>query len=257
MDSKVIVITGASSGIGAALARQRAAIGDTLVLAARRSDRLAAVAETCGVRTLAVPADVTVRADVERLRDAALEAFGHVDVWVNNAGRGINRTVVDLSDDDLDEMFLVNTKAPLYGMQAIVPHFTQRGAGHLINVSTVLSRVSSATFRSAYSAAKAALNVLTANLRSDLRASHPGIRVSLIFPGGVPGEFQAASLGGTPSWNAPLKGARAQTPEEVAEVISRIVDDPQAEAYTLPVLRDLARRFAEDVETFEQLMTAP
>jgi NADP-dependent 3-hydroxy acid dehydrogenase YdfG len=256
MDSKVIVITGASSGIGAALARQRAAAGDTLVLAARRRDRLAGVADACGSRALAVPADVTVRAEVGRLRDAALDAFGRVDVWVNNAGRGINQGVLDLSDAELDEMFLVNTKAPLYGMQAIVPHFKQRGEGHVINVSTVLTRVSSATFRSAYSASKAALNVLTSNLRTDLHASFPRIRVSLILPGGVPGEFQAASLGGTPASNAPLKGARAQTPEEVALVISRVIDEPQAEAYTLPVLADLARQFSEDVDAFEQMMTA-
>ena len=140
MESKVIVITGASSGIGAALARQRAGAGDTLVLAARRPDKLAAVAAACGSRTLAVPADVTVRADVERLRDAALDAVGRVDVWVNNAGRGINRGVLELTDDELDAMFLVNTKAPLYGMQAILPHFKLRGEGHLINVSTVLTR---------------------------------------------------------------------------------------------------------------------
>jgi NADP-dependent 3-hydroxy acid dehydrogenase YdfG len=257
MDSKVIVITGASSGIGAALARQRAGAGDAVVLAARRRDKLSGVAAACGSRALAVPADVTIRADVERLRDAALDAFGRVDVWINNAGRGSNRGVLDLSDAELDEMFLVNTKAPLYGMQVIVPHFKQRGEGHVINVSTVLTRVSSATFRSAYTAAKAALNVLTSNLRTDLYGSHPRIRVSLILPGGVPGEFQAASLGGTPSGNAPLKGARAQTPEEVALVISRVIDEPQAEAYTLPVLRELARHFTEDVDTFEQMMTAP
>jgi NADP-dependent 3-hydroxy acid dehydrogenase YdfG len=257
MCKKVIVITGASSGIGAALARQRASAGDTVVLAARRADKLASVAETCGARALAVEADVTVRADVDRLRDAALDTFGHVDVWVNNAGRGINRAVLDLSDAELDEMFLVNTKAPLYGIQAIVPHFQQRGEGHVINVSTVLTRVSSATFRSAYTAAKAALNVLTSNLRTDLHSTHPRIRVSLILPGGVPGEFQAASLGGTPASNAPLKGARAQTPEEVARVISGVIDDPRAEAYTLPVLRDLARRFTEDVDAFEQSMATP
>src|SRR5262245_10762983 len=255
MSNKVIVITGASSGIGAALARQRARAGDTVVLAARRADKLATVAETCGDRALAVRADVTVRADVDRLRDAALETFGRVDVWINNAGRGINRGVLDLSDADLDEMFLLNAKAPLYGMQAIVPHFQQRGDGHVINVSTVLTRVSSATFRSAYTAAKAALNVLTSNLRTDLSSRYPGIRVSLVLPGGVPGEFQAASLGGTPSSNAPLKGARAQTPDEVATIISGVIDHPVAEAYSLPVLRDLARRFSEDVDAFEQAMS--
>ena len=257
MNSKIIVITGASSGIGAALARQRAAAGDAVVLAARRRDRLTAVVEACGSRALAIPTDVTERDEVQRLRDAAIEAFGHVDVWVNNAGRGSNRGVLDLSAQDLDEMFLVNTKAPLFGMQAIVPHFKLRGEGHVINVSTVLTRVSSATFRAAYTAAKAALNVLTSNLRTDLHSTHPRIRVSLVLPGGVPGEFQGASLGGTPSVNPPLKGARPQTAEEVAAVISGVIDNPVAEAYSLPVLRDLARRFGEDVEAFEYAMASP
>src|SRR4029450_2102349 len=90
----------------------------------------------------------------------------------------------------------------------------------------------------------------------DFPSRYSGIHVSLILPGGVPGEFQAASLGGTPSSNAPLKGARAQTPDEVATIISGVIDHPVAEAYSLPVLRDLARRFNEDVEAFEQMMAA-
>jgi len=256
MSSKVIVITGASSGIGAALARQRAVAGDAVMLAARRQDKLTRVVEACGGRALAVPTDVTQRGEVERLRDAAIGEFGHIDVWVNNAGRGINRRVLELSDGDLDEMFIVNTKAPLYGMQAIVPYFQSRGEGHVINVSSILTRVSSATFRSAYTAAKAALNALTSNLRTDLHTTHPRIHVSLILPGGVPGEFQAASLGGTPPVNPPLKGARPQTPDEVAEVIAGVIDNPVAEAYTLPVLRELARQYLEDVDAFEESMTA-
>src|ERR671919_557971 len=159
MNDRVVVITGASSGIGEALAKQLAARGDSLVLAARGADKLQAVTEACGSRAKAIVTDVTKRSDMERLRDGAIAAFGHVDVWVNNAGRGINRKVLELTDADLDEMVLVNTKSALYGMQAIVPYFMSRRAGHLINVSTVLSRVSAATFRSAYSAAKAALNV--------------------------------------------------------------------------------------------------
>ena len=75
---------------------------------------------------------VTQRADVERIRDEALRTFGHVDVWINNAGRGIGRQVLDLTDADFDEMMAVNAKSARYGMQAIVPHFKERGEGHLI-----------------------------------------------------------------------------------------------------------------------------
>ena len=255
MNNRVVVITGASSGIGEALAKQLAARGDSLVLAARGADKLQAVAEACGSRAKTIVTDVTKRSDMERLRDGAIAAFGHVDVWVNNAGRGINRKVLELTDADLDEMVLANTKSALYGMQAIVPYFMSRRAGHLINVSTVLSRVSAATFRSAYSAAKAALNVLTANLRVDLQNDYPAIRVSLVLPGGVPTAFQKSSLGGTPEYNPPLKGARAQTADEVAAVIAGVIDTPRAETYSSPVLRDLAQQYHADADAFERATT--
>ena len=251
MSSKVIVITGASSGIGAALARRLGAQGHALVLAARSSENLARVADDCGDRAVAFPTDVTRRVEVERLRDAAIAAFGGVDVWVNNAGRGINRGVLELTDDEFDEMFLVNTKSALYGMQAITPHFTSRGEGHLINVSSILSRVPVATFRSAYSAAKAALNILTANLRMDLQAAYPRVYVSLILPGAVPTNFQKNALGGP---RPPSGPAAPQTAEEVAGVIAGVIDAPVPEAYTSPTLHGIACRYLEDVGAFERSM---
>ena len=145
--SKVVVVTGASAGIGAALARALGARGDCVVLAARHREELERLAREIGDHALAVPTDVTVRADVERLRDAALERFGHVDVWVNNAGRGIVRPALELTDEDFDEIMAVNVKSALYGAQAIVPHFRSRGRGHLINVSSFLGRVPLATIR--------------------------------------------------------------------------------------------------------------
>jgi NADP-dependent 3-hydroxy acid dehydrogenase YdfG len=249
MGDKVIVITGASSGIGAALARKLSAQGHSLVLAARSSEKLEAVATACGA--LAVPTDVTRRADVDDLRERALTAFGRVDVWVNNAGRGINRGVLELTDDDFDEMMLVNVKSALYGMQTIMPHFTSRAEGHVINVSSMLTRVPTASFRSAYSAAKAALNMLTASLRMDMQARFERIHVSLILPGSVPGEFQKNSIGGTPTVNPP-GGAPPQRPEDVADVIGRVIDHPVAEAYTSPAFYDFTRRYYEDVAAFER-----
>jgi NADP-dependent 3-hydroxy acid dehydrogenase YdfG len=250
MTKKVVVITGASSGIGAATAKRLAADGHSLVLAARRHDKLSAVAAECG-GAVTVATDVSRRADVEQLRDQAIAAFGHVDVWLNNAGRGITRDVLDLTDQDFDEMMLVNTKSALYGMQAIVPHFKARGTGHVINVSSMLTRVPTAPFRSAYSAAKAALNMLTASLRQDLLASHPGIHVSLIIPGSVPGEFQRASIGGMPATNPP--GAAApQTPQEIAEVVAGVIAHPTPEAYTSPEFERVIREYLDDITTFER-----
>jgi len=89
---------------------------------------------------------------------AALAKFGHIDVWVNNAGRGISRLVSELTDEDIDEMMLVNVKSALYGMQAVLAHFGERGSGRIINVSSMLGRVPFAPIRSAYPASKHALN---------------------------------------------------------------------------------------------------
>lgn len=251
MTSKVMVITGGSSGIGAALAKRLAAEGHSLVLAARGAEPLNLVVQQCGNRAIGVPTDVTNRAEVHRLRDAAITAFGHIDVWVNNAGRGITRDVLELSDDDLDAMFLINTKSALYGMQTILPYFKTRGEGHLINVSTVLSRVPGATFRAGYSASKAALNVLTSNLRMDLQKDYPGISISLVLPGGVATAFQKSAIGGTPG-GGPVGVAPPQTAEEVAEVIAKVLESKAPEAYTSATLDNLAHRYYADVAAFER-----
>ena len=82
-----------------------------------------------GSEAVPIVADVTRRADVERLKDTALQTFGRVDVWINNAGRGITRPVLELTDDDVDQIMAVNLKSALYGMQVIVPYFQQQGKG--------------------------------------------------------------------------------------------------------------------------------
>lgn len=250
MDSKVVVITGASAGIGAELARQLGAQGHKLVLAARREDALLKIAGETGA--LAAVADVRRRRDVENLREAALKKFGQVDVWINNAGRGIGKKVLELSEEDFDEMVAVNLKSAWYGIMAILPHFQSRKAGQLINVSSFLGRVPLATFRSAYSAAKAALNVLTANLRVDLQKEYPNIFVSLVMPGIVTTDFRHNALGGTPE--GPPSGAapKPQTAEEVAAAIAGLIEHPQAEIYTNPALAELVHRYYADVEAFEK-----
>ena len=100
--NRVVVITGASAGIGAAIANELGRRGDSLVLASRTTDALERVAAQISSRTRVVTADVTRRSDVERIRDEAIAAFGHVDVWINNAGKGILRPVMELTDDDVD-----------------------------------------------------------------------------------------------------------------------------------------------------------
>jgi short-subunit dehydrogenase len=253
--SKVIVITGASGGIGAALARQLGEQGHRLVLAARRERELNEVAAAIG-GAVAVRTDVTRRNDVDRLRDRAIETFGQVDVWVNNAGRGISRRVLELTDDEFDQIMAVNVKSALYGMQAIAPHFMQRNAGHIINVSSFLSRVPFVPFRSAYNAAKAALNALTSNLRTDLAQTHPGIVVSLVMPGVVTTDFQRNALNGTP----PMRfGASTpvQTADEAAAAIVRLIENPVAEIYTNPAQAPVVLRYFQDVGAFEAQWRRP
>jgi short-subunit dehydrogenase len=257
--SRVVVITGASAGIGAAVARKLAAEGAILVLAARRKKELEQVADDARMLgagdVLTVTTDVTRREQVVELRDKAVAQFGRIDVWINNAGRGITRSVLDLTDEDVDEMIAVNVKSAIYGMQAAVPHFVERGAGHLINISSFLGRVPIASFRSVYSASKAALNSLTANLRTDLHA-HPGVRVSLVMPGVVTTDFARNVRGDVrPPINAGAPGSspmNTQTPEEVAERIVDVIHNPAAEVYTNPASAEIAGRYYADIGEFER-----
>lgn len=257
-NAEVVVITGASGGIGAAISKRLGRDGKRLVLAARREDQLRAIAadaESLGASgAVVVPTDVTKREEVIRLRDEAIKAFGQIDVWINNAGRGITRPVIDLTDADLDDMISMNVKSALYGIQAVIPHFIERGKGHLINMSSFLARVPLATYRSAYSASKAALNSLTANLRMDLGVNYPNIHVSLVMPGVVATNF--ADNAKTPEEIRPDRPGRSaaglQTADEVADAIAGVIKNPVAEMYTNPKSAELAQVYFADVGGFEE-----
>ncbi len=255
MTNEVTVITGASSGIGAALAKQLGGKGHRLVLAARREKELEEVANQAGTRTLVVPTDVTRRGDVERLRSRALQEYGHVDVWVNNAGRGITKSVMDLTDQDFDEITAVVLKSVLYGMQAIIPHFQQRGQGHLINVSSFLGRVPLVSHRSIYSAAKSGVNVLTANTRMDLKAKYPGIHISLVMPGTVETDFhKVAKTPQVPRAGTQVGSMIVQSADQVASQIVALIEHPMAELYTNPAMVGLVSQYYQDVAKFEENM---
>lgn len=243
---QVVVVTGASAGIGAALAAEVARRGGEVVLAARRQEKLEEVARTLPSACAVVAADVTRRDDVARIVSTALDRFRKVDVWVNNAGRCISKNVADLTDDDVDAMFRDNVKSALYGMQAILPHFQQRRRGHIINVSSMLARIPFASFRSAYSAAKHALNSLTENLRQDLAKDWPDIRVTTVMPGIVYTEFGLHALGGGAD-SRQIPGG--QTPEQVGAILAGVIEMRRGgDVYTRPdavervvqYLRDLA-----------------
>jgi len=230
MNDKVIVITGASGGIGAAAARLLSSRGAALVLVARRQRELQAIADECGARALAVVADATQREQVQRVVKEAMHRFGRIDVWINNVGRGITRVPSQLTDADIADMMQVNVLSALYGMQEVLPHFKARGSGQIVNISSMLGRMPAAVLRSAYSASKHFLNALTANMREELRVEYPSIVVSLVSPGVVATDFGANALhGGPDSRSLP----NWQTAEEVAAVIANVVESGREDVYTL------------------------
>lgn len=229
MAERVAVITGASSGIGAALAVLLAARGDRVVIAARRAAALSEIAARCEGRAEPVVADVTRREEVRRLVDAALTTCGQIDVWINNAGRGITRAPSELTGEDIDAMMDVNVKSVLYGMQEVLPHFKARGSGHIINVSSVLARIPYATMRSAYCGAKHFLNALTATFRDELHQTHAGIQVSLVSPGVVYTEFGSNAMHGGPDSREFPAG---QEVNDVAAVIAGVIDSREPDVYT-------------------------
>jgi NADP-dependent 3-hydroxy acid dehydrogenase YdfG len=229
MSQRVVVITGASSGIGAELAVALAGRGDQVVLAARRQDALDDVAARCHGRALTVVTDVTRRADVKRLVQAAVETHRRIDVWVNNAGQGISRVPSELTSEDIDLMIDTNVKSALYGMQEVLPVFKAQGSGHLINVSSMLGRIPYAVIRSAYCGAKHFLNALTATFREEVQATHPGIHVSLVSPGVVYTEFGKNAVHGGPDSRQLPDG---QPAEDVAAVIASVIDSREPDVYT-------------------------
>jgi short-subunit dehydrogenase len=238
--NRIVVITGASGGIGAAIAREQARQGDGVVLVARRVAPLEAVARECGSGAAAIPGDATRREDLQRVVRESLARLGRIDVWINNVGQGITRLPSELTDADVDAMMLINLKSALYGMQEVLPHFRERGQGHVINISSMLGRIPYAPFRSAYCGAKHFLNALTVMMRDEVQKTHPGIQFSLVSPPAVRTEFGAHALhGGPDSRSLP----NTQSAEEVARVVARVIETREPDAYTVRGSRDRVIRY--------------
>ena len=243
MNDKVIVIAGASGGIGAALADALARRNARLTLVGRRKGPLTDLADRC---TGAVPvvADMTSRKDVRRVVEETVARAGRIDVWINNVGRGISRLPTELTDDDIDLMVLINVKSAIYGMQEVLPHLKTRGAGQIINISSMLGRVPFALVRSAYSGSKSFLNSITANFRTEVQATHPEIQITLVSPGVVATDFGLNALhGGIDSRVLP----GAQSAEDVAEVIVGAIESRRPEVYTRPDGRETVVKYFSEM----------
>jgi NADP-dependent 3-hydroxy acid dehydrogenase YdfG len=182
---KTIVITGASSGMGAAAARLLAGKGAAVVLGARRADRIEALAAEiaeAGGKAVAVVTDVTRREDLQRLVDAAVGTWGRIDVLINNAGVMPLSPLERVKVDEWDRMIDVNLKGVLYGVAAALPHMIGQKSGHIINLSSVAGHKLFGG-SAVYSATKFAVRALSEGLRQEMAPY--GIRTTIISPGAV------------------------------------------------------------------------
>lgn len=186
---KVIVITGASSGLGAAAVRHLGAQGAVIALGARRADRIEALAADltrAGGQALALPTDVTRCADVQRLVDTAVQRFGRLDVIINNAGVMPHSLLARRKVEDWERMIDVNIKGVLYGIAAALPHMQRQGDGHIINVASVAGhKVRPGS--TVYAATKHAVRVISEGLRQEVKPWN--IRTTIISPGIVDTEL--------------------------------------------------------------------
>jgi len=185
--NKVVLVTGASSGIGAGIARELGRAGAKLMLGARRTDRIEALAKEIregGGEAATQRLDVTDRLDVEAFAEAARRNFGRVDVIVNNAGVMPLSLMASLKVDEWDRMVDVNIKGVLYGIAAVLPEMTTRGSGHIINIASV-GALSVSPTAAVYCATKYAVRAISDGLRQE----NENIRVTCIHPGVVESEL--------------------------------------------------------------------
>jgi NADP-dependent 3-hydroxy acid dehydrogenase YdfG len=187
INGKVVVITGASSGLGEAAARRLAQNGAKLVLGARRLDRLQALAKELSLGAdAAVQTDVTSYAEVTRLVDRAVQSHGRIDVIINNAGLMPLSPLERLKIADWDRMIDVNIKGVLYGIAAALPHMKAQRSGHIINVSSVAGhKVRPGS--TVYSATKTAVRVISEGLRQEVKPYN--VQTTIISPGAVASEL--------------------------------------------------------------------
>ena len=228
---RVVIVTGASAGIGREAARAFAREGTRVALAARRADRLEALENEIqenGGEALAVPTDVGDPGQVEALVAKTLRRWGRLDILVNNAGFGHICRFEELTEDEIHRLVEVNLLGTLYGIQAALPIMRRQGSGHIINVSSIVGK--RGTPRNAvYVATKFAQVGLTESLRVELHGS--GIQASVICPVGTDTEFVEAMIVKNPASRRQVRHGPIQSAAHVAELIVRCAQHPRPEVY--------------------------
>jgi NADP-dependent 3-hydroxy acid dehydrogenase YdfG len=220
---KTAIVTGASSGIGEATARLLASEGCNVVLAARREDRLNALAAELGEGALATPTDVTDPAACAALVARAVERFGSLEILINNAGLGLYGSVVEGDPEEWRKMFGVNVLGVLYTTRAAVRHMLARGSGDVVFVSSLAGRRVPAADGTVYAATKHAITAVAEGLRMDVHDR--GIRVINVEPGLVRTEFPENSYPDAEEYYA-QKGFVPLEAEDVAAAVVYAVSQP-------------------------------
>ena len=228
IQGKVVVITGASSGLGEATARYLSAEGATVVLGARRADRIQSLAKELsdrGGKALALTTDVTHHEQVKKLVDAAVQTYGRIDVMLNNAGLMPHSPLERLKIDDWNHTIDVNIKGVLYGIAAALPHMKQQKGGHIINVSSVAGHKVNPG-GAVYAATKHAVLALSEGLRMEVKPYN--IRTTVISPGAVATELpNSITEADVAQGVQKFYGAFAIPPESFARAVAFAVSQPE------------------------------
>jgi len=219
LDGTVAAITGASSGIGAATARALVKEGASVVIGARRADRLESLSDELGEKVASIDMDVTKPEDAKRLIAGAYERFGRLDALVANAGIGAYGGIMDLADEQLAEMIDTNVAGTVWPIRAAVPGFVEAGRGDIVIIASVAG-LRGAADEAVYAATKFAQVGLAGALDRELREH--GIRVSTLAPGGTATEF-AIGAGRTPDMPGLSEMMRA---EDLASAVVTVLKQP-------------------------------
>ncbi len=226
LSGQVVVITGASSGIGRCTAQYLASRGAKVVVTARRAQALEDLVREIGANAIAVPGDVTKREDMERVAAMAVETFGCIDTWINNAGVYVQAFVQDTTLDEYRRVLEVNFLGLVNGTQCALAHMLPRGEGLIVQISSVAAKCG-VPLLSAYAASKAAIDGFTDSLRAELWKT--GIRFSIVYPQTVDTpiyQHGRGKLGVMPKPVPPIVD-----PMKAARTIASLLENPKRRAY--------------------------
>ena len=232
IQDKVVIITGASEGIGLATARLFAQAGAKVALAARSADTLTTIVNELHEQhheASAVPTDMRNKDEIEAMVDSVFQQYGRIDILINNAGQSVRGNVADVDIAQFRHIFELNVLGPVEAMQAIIPKMRQNGGGLIINVSSSVTKMHLPAI-SAYAATKAALNMISDTAREELASEN--IRITTMFPHRTATNFGKNSLA-TPNTNhqGPRPSQGGPEPDSAEAVAQKILDAARNEPH--------------------------